>query len=363
MNSSWMYRWYDNRWPAPARSGMVSRTAAEDAVRRVVSGPERGDLLFFIGEQTDDQLSQWRILDTDGDSAIVAFVRRKAQGSLPAAAGEHYHEAVCPCKEQHITQNAGVGIGCSKKLFQAIMASVRGAWLEPARRQGQAPGALQLTAWRLWEGNRSPGVTIGVWLNAYGIKMGEANSRLRKQEKKRAFVRGAEAIAGGAGLYIGRAAVRPSRGRAGGSLLGAAGGARIEHASCRQVGVVTLADLHRKSEKDRKTSVLKSQLQCAGVKGCQLQDYRSIENVLTWLQTAELQEPELSEVMSMSSAPAAPTWQEAGWQRQRAAASSDCCAQSCMTRLWRRGSSCSRARNHVAALLVVLGVRAWWQGG
>ncbi|KAG2440234.1 hypothetical protein HXX76_004346 [Chlamydomonas incerta] len=42
------------------------------------------------------------------------------------------------------------------------------------------------------------------------------------------------------------------------------------------------------------------------------QDYRSIENVLTWLQTAELQEPpiagsvsELSEVMSMSSAPAA----------------------------------------------------------
>ncbi|EFJ40485.1 hypothetical protein VOLCADRAFT_108147 [Volvox carteri f. nagariensis] len=75
---------------------MVSRTAAEDAVRRVVSGPERGDLLFFIGEQTDDQLSQWRILDTDGDSAIVAFVRRKAQGSLPAAAGEHYHEAVCP---------------------------------------------------------------------------------------------------------------------------------------------------------------------------------------------------------------------------------------------------------------------------
>ncbi|EFJ42657.1 hypothetical protein VOLCADRAFT_107157 [Volvox carteri f. nagariensis] len=42
------------------------------------------------------------------------------------------------------------------------------------------------------------------------------------------------------------------------------------------------------------------------------QDYRSIDNVLTWLQTAELQEPpiagsvsELSEVMSMSSAPAA----------------------------------------------------------
>ncbi|EFJ42665.1 hypothetical protein VOLCADRAFT_97267 [Volvox carteri f. nagariensis] len=61
---------------------------------------------------------------------------------------------------------------------------------------------------------------IGVWLNAYGIKMGEANSRLVcpplwKQEKKRAFVGGAEAVAGGAGLYIGRAAARPSRGRAG----------------------------------------------------------------------------------------------------------------------------------------------------
>ncbi|EFJ39098.1 hypothetical protein VOLCADRAFT_108760 [Volvox carteri f. nagariensis] len=92
------------------------------------------------------------------------------------------------------------------------------------------------------------------------------------------------------------------------------------------------------------------------------QDYRSIENVLTWLRTAELQEPpiagsvsELAEVMSMSSAPAALTWQEAGWQRQRAAASSDCCAQGCTTRLWRRGGSCSRARNRVAALLVVLG--------
>ncbi|KAG2446948.1 hypothetical protein HYH02_008102 [Chlamydomonas schloesseri] len=63
---------------------MVSRTAAEEAVRNVVEGAERGELLFFIGEQTDDQLSQWRILDTDGDAAIFAFVRRKAQG---AAAG------------------------------------------------------------------------------------------------------------------------------------------------------------------------------------------------------------------------------------------------------------------------------------
>ncbi|PNW76272.1 hypothetical protein CHLRE_12g541211v5 [Chlamydomonas reinhardtii] len=61
---------------------MVSRTAVEDAVRNVVQGPERGDLLFFVGEQTDEQLSQWRILDTDGDSAIVAFVRRKAQGAV-----------------------------------------------------------------------------------------------------------------------------------------------------------------------------------------------------------------------------------------------------------------------------------------
>ncbi|EFJ42460.1 hypothetical protein VOLCADRAFT_107261 [Volvox carteri f. nagariensis] len=91
-------------------------------------------------------------------------------------------------------------------------------------------------------------------------------------------------------------------------------------------------------------------------------DYRSIENVLIGLQTAELQEPpitgsvsELSEVKSMSSAPAVLMWQEAGWQRQRAAASSDCCAQSCTTRLWWRGGSCSRARNRVAALLVVLG--------
>ncbi|EFJ42402.1 hypothetical protein VOLCADRAFT_107248 [Volvox carteri f. nagariensis] len=97
------------------------------------------------------------------------------------------------------------------------------------------------------------------------------------------------------------------------------------------------------------------------------QDYRSIENVLTWLQTAELQEPpitgsvsELLEVKSMSSAPAALMWQEAGWQWQCAAASSDCCTQSCTTRLWRqgrvagRGGSCSRTRNHVVALLVVL---------
>ncbi|EFJ51874.1 hypothetical protein VOLCADRAFT_103376 [Volvox carteri f. nagariensis] len=108
------------------------------------------------------------------------------------------------------------------------MASVRGARLEPARRQGRALGARQLTAWSSWEGYRSSGGTIGVWLNAYGIKTGEANARLvcpplRKQEKKRAFVGGAEAVAGGAGLYIGRAAARPSRGGAGGSLLGAAG--------------------------------------------------------------------------------------------------------------------------------------------
>ncbi|EFJ39412.1 hypothetical protein VOLCADRAFT_108646 [Volvox carteri f. nagariensis] len=147
-----------------------------------------------------------------------------------------------------------------------------------ARRQGRAPGARQLTAWRSWEGNRSSGGVIGVWLNAYGIKTGEANSRLVcpslwKQEKK-AFIGGVEAVARGAGLYIGRAAARPSHGRA-----------------------VALADLQRK-------------FKMAG--SWTFQDYRSIDNVLTWLQTAELQEPpitgsvsELSEVMSMSSAPAA----------------------------------------------------------
>ena len=61
---------------------MVWREAAEGAVRYVVEGPDRGDLLFFLGEQTDDDLSQWRIRDTDGNAAIAAFVKRKAQGAL-----------------------------------------------------------------------------------------------------------------------------------------------------------------------------------------------------------------------------------------------------------------------------------------
>jgi hypothetical protein len=61
---------------------MVSRKVAGNAVRSKVEGPERGDLLFILSQQTDDQLSQWGIEDGDGDDAIVTFMKRKAQGAF-----------------------------------------------------------------------------------------------------------------------------------------------------------------------------------------------------------------------------------------------------------------------------------------
>eukprot|EP00198_Chlamydomonas_reinhardtii_P012900 XP_001702237.1 predicted protein [Chlamydomonas reinhardtii] len=59
---------------------MVSRTAVDKALRKkgLVEASELGVLLAFLQDQSDDQMSQWMIRDTDEPEIIAAFVRARA---------------------------------------------------------------------------------------------------------------------------------------------------------------------------------------------------------------------------------------------------------------------------------------------
>ncbi|PNW87721.1 hypothetical protein CHLRE_02g143407v5 [Chlamydomonas reinhardtii] len=57
---------------------MVSRTAAEQAIRKHAQGRTLKGLLGFLQDQSDDQLSQWSIRDVDGDEAIFTYFRLTA---------------------------------------------------------------------------------------------------------------------------------------------------------------------------------------------------------------------------------------------------------------------------------------------
>ncbi|EFJ40881.1 hypothetical protein VOLCADRAFT_107945 [Volvox carteri f. nagariensis] len=204
------------------------------------------------------------------------------------------HATSSPCKEQHITQNAGVGIGCSKKLFQAIMASVRGARLEPARRQGQAPGALQLTPIERAYNN-----------SAVCFYEDPADKKLKLHilwdELKSQKLADCQWLGG-------------PKGKGYAELTNAFGDTTYGDLEARplQYYSSTVVPFRRMLSTHAQLSLDRAQRDGKMAGSWTFQDYHSIENVLTWLQTAELQEPpiagsmsELSEVMSMSSAPAA----------------------------------------------------------
>ncbi len=57
---------------------MVSRERALEAVRAAARGVEKGELLSFLHETSDQDLGGWDIGDEDNET-IYGFIRREAQ--------------------------------------------------------------------------------------------------------------------------------------------------------------------------------------------------------------------------------------------------------------------------------------------